>query len=155
MNLAGQHGKANETPASVANRAPIVLVDGHCHLCQHITRYLVRHDHGRRYSFAALQSPAGRQTLAEAGYTGDLDSFDSFVLVQNGRYYTQSGAALRVAKGLGGWRAAAYGFMIIPAAIRDAVYRYVARNRYKWFGKSEQCLMPTEEIRDRYLPGGF
>jgi predicted DCC family thiol-disulfide oxidoreductase YuxK len=116
---------------------------------------LAQHDRNRRFRFAALQSPAGRRTLREAGFAGDLDTFDSFVLVQNGRYYTESGAALRVAKGVGGWRAMAYGFMIIPAPVRDAVYRYVARNRYKWFGKSEQCLLPTKEIRDRYLPGGF
>ncbi len=151
MGQAGQKGRSSTTQG----QAPIVLVDGHCHLCQHITRYLAQHDRNRRFRFAALQSPAGRRTLREAGFAGDLDTFDSFVLVQNGRYYTESGAALRVAKGVGGWRAMAYGFMIIPAPVRDAVYRYVARNRYKWFGKSEQCLLPTKEIRDRYLPGGF
>ncbi|MHA6484070.1 thiol-disulfide oxidoreductase DCC family protein [Paenibacillus sp. strain BS8-2] len=137
------------------DQAPIVLIDGYCHLCQSITRYLVRHDHKLRYRFAALQSSAGHRTLLEAGYRGDLNRFDSFVLVENGHYYTESGAALRVVRGLGGWRSLVFALMIIPSPIRNAVYRYIARNRYKWFGKSDQCLIPTAAVRERYLPDGF
>lgn len=136
---------------------PVILIDGHCYLCQDIVRYLVKRDSRARFRFAALQSPAGRSILKAMndGGDGDMDDFDSFILAVNGRYYNRSGAALRVWKGLGGWRSLAYALIVIPAPIRDAVYRFIARNRYRWFGKSEQCLLPTKEVRERFLPEGF
>lgn len=131
----------------------IVLIDGVCHLCQNITRYIVRHDHKRKFSFAALQSEAGSRLLRQGGLSES--DWDSFVLVENGQYYTKSGAALRVMKGLGGFRSMAYAFIIVPKPIRDSIYSWVARNRYRWFGQSDSCLMPTKEIMSRFLEDGL
>lgn len=131
----------------------ILLIDGVCHLCQNITRYVVEHDRERRFSFAALQSSAGKRLLRVGGFSET--EWDSFVLVENGRYYTKSGAALRVMKGLGGWRSALYGLIVIPAPIRDEIYRWIAKNRYRWFGRSEVCLMPTKEVLSRFLKDGI
>ncbi|RIX53646.1 DUF393 domain-containing protein [Paenibacillus nanensis] len=131
----------------------ILLIDGVCHLCQNITRYVVEHDHKRKFSFAALQSLAGSRLLRQGGLSEK--DWDSFVLVENGRYYTSSGAALRVMRGLGGWRRIAYAFILIPRPIRDGAYRLVARNRYRWFGKSDVCLMPTKEVMSRFLEDGL
>lgn len=131
----------------------ILLIDGVCHLCQNITRYVVRHDHKRKFSFAALQSEAGRRLLSAGGLSES--GRDSFVLVEKGRYYTKSGAALRVMKGLGGFRSLAYALIIVPRPIRDSVYGWVARNRYRWFGQSDSCLMPTKEVMSRFLEDGL
>lgn len=148
-------GKMDHNAAARLNEAPIVLIDGHCHLCHRITRYLVEHDKEARFRFAALQSSAGQKALKKAGFAENRISFDSFVLITDGRCYTKSGAALRVWRGLGGWRSLGYALIIIPSPIRDAVYDFIARNRYRWFGRSEQCMLPTKEIRDRFLPDGY
>ncbi|MCR2802834.1 thiol-disulfide oxidoreductase DCC family protein [Paenibacillus soyae] len=134
-------------------RESILLIDGVCHLCQNITRYVVKHDQKRRFSFAALQSAAGKRLLSQGGFS-EAD-WDSFILIENGRYYTKSGAALRVMKGLGGWRSALYGLIVIPSPIRDAAYRFIAKNRYRWFGRSDVCLMPTPDIMSRFLKDGM
>ena len=134
-------------------RGSVLLIDGVCHLCQNITRFVVEHDRQRRFSFAALQSTAGKRLLREGGLS-ETD-WNSFVLVENGRYYTKSGAALRVMKGLGGWRSVAYALIVIPAPIRDAVYRWIANNRYRWFGRSDACLMPTKEVMSRFVKDGI
>lgn len=98
---------------------------------------------------ASLQSEAGQQLLADYGLP--TDDFDSFVLIENGQAFTQSTAALRVAKGLGGIWQLLYTFVLIPAPVRNAVYDFVAKNRYKWFGKKDQCWMPTPEFKSRFL----
>lgn len=137
----------------IEKEASILLIDGVCHLCQNITRYVVRHDHMRKFSFAALQSEAGSRLLRQGGL--NERDWDSFVLVENGRYYTKSGAALRVMRGLGGWRSITYAFIIVPKPIRDSVYSFVARNRYRLFGRSDVCLMPTKEVMSRFVENGL
>ncbi|MEK3881280.1 thiol-disulfide oxidoreductase DCC family protein [Paenibacillus sp. PL2-23] len=132
---------------------PVLLIDGVCHLCHGVTRYVVKHDHRRRFSFAALQSDAGKRLLRAGGL--DETKWDSFVYVDNGRYYRESSAALRVCKGLGGWRMLLYGLIVIPKPIRDAVYRWIAANRYKWFGRSEACLIPGPDVMSRFLENGL
>ncbi|MDQ6418040.1 DCC1-like thiol-disulfide oxidoreductase family protein [Paenibacillus sp. LHD-117] len=148
-------GMDRYAPEMEGNHHPVILIDGECHLCQHITRYLVKHDKRAHFRFAALQSRVGQRMLKEAGYSDDWNSLNTFVLLKDGRYATKSGAALRVWRALGGWRSLAFGLILIPAPIRDAVYDLIARNRYRWFGRSDVCLLPTKEIRSRFLEGGF
>lgn len=130
----------------------IMLVDGHCHLCNGITKFVIQRDRAARISFASLQSRAGQALLAEGGLP--LRDFDTFVLVQGGKYYTKSGAALRAMRHLGGLWPLLYVFMIVPAPIRNIVYDLIAGNRYRWFGKSEACLLPSAELRSRFLDAG-
>ncbi|USB34104.1 DCC1-like thiol-disulfide oxidoreductase family protein [Paenibacillus sp. YPG26] len=135
--------------SSNAHEGPIVLVDGICHLCQGITKFLIKWDRNGRLRFASLQSDAGQRLLAEGGMP--LDSYSSFVLIEDGRYYTRSKAALRLARLLPFPWPLWYGLIVIPPFIRDAVYDIVARNRYRWFGKDDACMIPTKQIRERFL----
>lgn len=134
-------------------RTAIVLIDGECHLCQNITKYLIEHDRRRKFSFATLQSAAGQRLLRQGGLK--TDDWDSFVLFEGGRFYMNSGAALKVMRGLGGWRSMLYALIVVPAPLRNAVYRWVARNRHRWSGGAESCLMPTPEVMSRFVKDGI
>ncbi|MYC88466.1 MAG: thiol-disulfide oxidoreductase DCC family protein [Gemmatimonadales bacterium] len=147
-------------PADPNPEGPIVLFDGVCNLCAGAVRFIIPRDRRGRFRFAPLQSDAGRRILAGKGVetsgpgapppeTGEPPA--SLILVADGRTYTRSGAALRIAAGLdGGWPVLAV-FLVIPAPLRDLAYRFVARNRYRWFGRKSVCeLPPTEESR-RFL----
>jgi predicted DCC family thiol-disulfide oxidoreductase YuxK len=127
---------------------PIIVFDGICVLCNGWVRFLLRHDRERRYRFAAMQSEAGRALLAAHGL--DPDDPASFLLVDDGRAWTDTDAIRRVLSGLGGaWRLAGV-MALLPRAVRDPLYRRVARNRYRWFGTTS-CHVPTEEERARFL----
>lgn len=138
---------------SDAARAVIVF-DGVCVLCNGWVRFLLRHDHRRRYRFAAMQSEPGRRFLADAGL--DPDDPASFLLVEYDRgagpqVATDSDAIRRVLVGLGGiWRAA-HVIGWLPRAVRDPAYRFVARHRYRWFGRRDACALPPADERDRFL----
>ncbi|WFA82798.1 thiol-disulfide oxidoreductase DCC family protein [Paenibacillus amylolyticus] len=138
---------ANQT--DVHQGHPIVLVDGVCHFCQGLTKWIIKRDPEGKYHFASLQSDVAKELLAKGNLS--TDSMDTFVLIENGKYYTRSTAALRLAKGLKFPYPLLYVFIIIPKYIRNAVYNWVARNRYRWFGKDEACMLPTPEIKDRFL----
>jgi len=131
-----------------------ILFDGVCNLCHGFVQFVIRHDAAGRFRFASLQSAAGQALLAAAGQphlAAPSADPDSVVLVAGGRVYTHSAAVLRIAGHLGGaWRLAAVGWLV-PRAWRDALYRYVARNRYRWFGRQESCLLPTPALRARFL----
>ncbi|MGG4555239.1 thiol-disulfide oxidoreductase DCC family protein [Paenibacillus sp. FSL W8-0186] len=133
----------------------VVLFDGVCHLCQGAVKFIIRRDPERRFRFASLQSEAGERIL-QGSRRPDIspDRINTIVLYQNGVYYTRSSAALRIAKGLRYPWPLAFGFIIVPRFIRDAVYRIVAANRYRWFGKDETCLVPTKENKERFLQDG-
>lgn len=145
----------------MADDAPVVLFDGTCNFCDGAVHFVIDHERGARLRFAALQSAEGsalldRSTTPEnakrlrEGVTGDGDP-DSLALVEDGRVYTYSTGALRVARHLRWpyrWLA---GFWIVPRPIRDAVYRWFARHRYAWFGKTDACRVPTPEFRARFL----
>jgi predicted DCC family thiol-disulfide oxidoreductase YuxK len=127
----------------------IVVFDAHCLLCSGSVQYLLRHDHRRRLRFATIQSDAGRALLANTG----IDAIDpeSFVLVDDVRTWTESAAMLRVAHALGWpWRLAWIAW-IVPAPLRDALYRWIARHRYHWFGRSEQCFLPDAADATRFI----
>ena len=127
----------------------IVLFDGVCNLCNGAVAFIIARDRRAQFGFASLQSDAGRRLLREL--SGDDALPDTFVLVEDGRMFTQSTAALRIARRLGfPWSLAAL-LTVLPRAIRDGAYRLVARNRYRWFGKRETCMMPTADLRRRFL----
>ncbi|GKU79220.1 thiol-disulfide oxidoreductase DCC family protein [Paenibacillus sp. L3-i20] len=140
-------------PNNKSTEKLVILIDGQCHMCQAITRFLVKNDHKIKFRFAALQSTAGQQLLNQSTKLKGK-TFDSFVLYDNGHYWIKSSGALRVLMRLGGWWTLLYGFIIIPAPIRNVIYHWVARNRYRWFGKSDVCLMPTREVMSRFLENG-
>ncbi|WP_405155716.1 thiol-disulfide oxidoreductase DCC family protein [Paenibacillus sp. FSL K6-0108] len=128
---------------------PIVLVDGVCHFCQGLTKWIIKRDLEGKYHFASLQSDVAKKLLEKGNLS--TDSMDTFVLIEDGKYYTRSTAALRLAKGLKFPYPLLYVLIIVPKFIRNAVYNTVARNRYRWFGKDEACMLPTPEIKDRFL----
>ena len=128
---------------------PVILFDGVCNFCDASVNFIIRQDKKNVFRFAALQSSAGQQ-LAEKYHLPKKD-FDSFVLVDQGKIYIKSTAGLRVYGNLPWiWKWTQI-FWIVPKFIRDAVYDYVARNRYKWFGKKDQCVIPSAEVRSRFL----
>ncbi|MBS1685457.1 MAG: thiol-disulfide oxidoreductase DCC family protein [Bacteroidetes bacterium] len=127
----------------------LVLFDGVCNLCNASVQFVIRHDTEGRFRFAALQSDAGHKVLAEHGLT--TDKFDSFIYLRQGQLYQRSTAALYLMRDLGGAWGLLYAFIIVPRPLRDAVYDLVARYRYRWFGRRESCMMPTEELRGRFL----
>ncbi|MBJ6111439.1 thiol-disulfide oxidoreductase DCC family protein [Hymenobacter sp. BT523] len=137
-------------PAPVA--PDTIFFDGVCNLCHGFVQFIIRHDPAGRYRFAALQSDAGRALLASHAIeaSASIDP-ESVLLLSQGRLYSHSDAVLRIARGLGGvWRLAAVG-QLLPRAFRDALYRFVACNRYRWFGRQESCMLPTPELQARFL----
>ncbi len=128
---------------------PVILFDGICNLCNWSVQYVIRHDPGSKFQFATFQGKTGSE-LAAAHSLPAVEP-NSFVLIQEGRVYNRSTAALKVVKQLKGPVKLLYGFIIVPKFIRDAVYRLFARNRYKWFGKKDSCMVPGISIANRFL----
>ncbi|HEX9940420.1 MAG TPA: thiol-disulfide oxidoreductase DCC family protein [Thermoanaerobaculia bacterium] len=128
---------------------PVVLFDGVCNLCSGSVQFLIRRDPQGRFRFASLQSDAGQRYLDELRI--GRQAVDSFILVEDGRWYQESDAALRVARHLPGLWKALVVLRLIPRPLRDRAYRLIARNRYRWFGKKETCWLPTPELRERFL----
>ena len=135
---------------SVENGKKIILFDGVCNLCNGAVQFIIKRDKKDVFRYAALQSEIGEQLVTERGI--DISKVDSIILIEPGRaYYTKSDAALEIAQGFGGfWKALAL-FTWIPKTFRDAIYDWVARNRYKWFGKKDVCMIPTPELQAKFL----
>ena len=131
---------------------PVIVFDGVCLLCSRWVRFLLKHDHAARYHFAAMQSDSGRELLQAHGL--DPQSPLSFLLVEGGRGYTDSDAIARVLRGLARrrWRWLSRAMLAVPRGLRDPAYRVVARHRYRIFGQSRQCFVPTPEQRARFMP---
>lgn len=127
----------------------IVLFDGVCNLCNASVQFIIRHDKGLVFSFASLQSETANDLLKDFSYTAT--NLESIVLIENNRLYTRSTAALHIAKNLKGAARLLYTFIIIPRPLRDWVYNWIARNRYRWFGRKESCMVPTKELQARFL----
>lgn len=135
--------------SDLSQDAPLLLFDGECNLCQGSVQFVLKRDRAQRFRFAALGSTAGRQALAAAGAVAPLP--DSMVLLHRGRVRTRSGAALAVARLLP-WPWPLWSvFWIVPYPLRDLLYAFVARNRYRWFGKRSSCWVPTPALRARFL----
>lgn len=127
----------------------IVFFDGVCNLCQRSVQFILSHDPKAIFSFASLQGEVAKKILSS--HQLDAEKMNSLVLLENGHVYIRSTAALRVAKQLSGIWPIFYVFIIVPPFIRDAVYDWIARNRYRWFGKQETCWLPRTEWKDRFL----
>ena len=134
--------------------AHLVLYDGVCGLCNRLLQFLLKHDHRAVFSFASLQSATGKAMVARWG--GDPEDLSSFYVVADfltpdARVVTKSDAALFVAGSLGWpWKLARVAG-VLPKALRDRLYDVIARNRYRFFGRYEQCLIPSEESRSRFV----
>jgi predicted DCC family thiol-disulfide oxidoreductase YuxK len=128
---------------------PIILFDGVCNLCNGAVQFVIRNDKKKFFRFAALQSEAGIELSKK--YQLPTDSMKTFVLIANNKCYTRSTAALNVGKMLGGILSLGYIFIVVPPFIRDGIYNWIAKNRYRWFGQKESCMIPTPELRDRFL----
>lgn len=128
---------------------PILLFDGVCNLCNASVQWVIKRDHKGIFRFAALQSDIGQQLLQQLGRS--TTDFDSAVVIDGDKVFTESDAPLTIASHLGGvWQMARI-FWLVPKPIRDAVYRFVARNRYRWFGRTESCMMPQPGWKARFL----
>lgn len=128
----------------------ILLFDGHCSFCNAAVDFVLKRDTKKKIRFAAMQSPAGQRVLKHFHYPSTY--LDSLILVEKGKIYLGSTAALRVARQLRrGWPLL-YPLIILPKGIRDSIYQWIGANRYAWFGKRESCRMPTPSERARFLP---
>lgn len=128
--------------------APIMLYDGVCNLCNSSVRFVLKRDKAGVFRFAALQSAKAKQLLApyEMGI-----GLDTIYLIEDGRVYDRSSAALRIMRRLRfPWPLMAV-FLIVPKPLRDAVYNWVGRNRYRWFGRSNTCQVPDAKVQNRFL----
>jgi len=128
---------------------PVVLFDGVCNLCNSSVQFLIRRDRQARLRFASLQSEFGQAVLQK--FNLPQSDFNSFVLWEGEKIYLRSSAALRIARYLGGFWRFFQIFWIVPPFIRNALYDLIARNRYKWFGKKTECMMPRPELKERFL----
>lgn len=133
----------------MTNDPSILLFDGVCNLCSRAVQFVIRHDPEGRFRFAALQSPAGQRLLVEHGLPAG--ALDTFVLIEGARCFTRSDTAIELARRLQGpWRWLRLA-AIVPRPIRDWAYGVLVRNRYRWFGRRESCLVPTPELAQRFL----
>jgi predicted DCC family thiol-disulfide oxidoreductase YuxK len=126
----------------------IVLFDGVCNFCNDTVNFIIRRDAGRQFMFAPLQSEPGERLRKQFEIAEEVDSV---VLIEGEKAYVYSSAGLRIARRLGGIYAVAYALILIPAPIRDFFYKAFASNRYRLFGKKEVCMMPTPDVRERFL----
>jgi predicted DCC family thiol-disulfide oxidoreductase YuxK len=124
---------------------PIIFYDGLCGLCDRSVQYIIRYDTKKKFRFAALQSNFAANILGEKKLT------DSFILFENGIISERSTAALKVCKILGRNIGLLYIFILIPKKLRDSIYNWIARNRYKWFGKFDACKIPTSEQKELFI----
>lgn len=127
----------------------LILFDGVCNLCNAAVTFIIKRDNNQYFQFASLQSKTGQAILRQLGRS--TDQFDSFVLWENGRFYDQSTAALRVARQLSGGWPLLYSFILLPKGFRDTIYKFIARHRYQWFGQRDTCMLPTPELKDRFF----
>lgn len=128
---------------------PVLLFDGVCNLCNASVQWVLLRDRKGVFRFAALQSDTGQALLQQLGRS--TDDFDSVVLVDGDRVLLHSDVALEIVRRLGGAWQLLYVFKIIPRAVRDAVYRWIARNRYRWFGRRSACMLPRPEWKERFV----
>jgi predicted DCC family thiol-disulfide oxidoreductase YuxK len=128
---------------------PVLLFDGVCNLCNSSVQFIIERDPDARFRFASLQSEEGQVVLSR--FENRPSDLSSVVLIQDDQLYARSEAALLVARQLGGGWSLLYAFIVVPRPIRDAVYDWIARNRYRWFGKKDACMIPSPDLQSRFL----
>ncbi|KAB8139090.1 thiol-disulfide oxidoreductase DCC family protein [Gracilibacillus oryzae] len=126
----------------------IILFDGVCNLCNSSVQFIMKHDPNMYFQFASLQSEAGEKLTSKYEVPTTVESV---VLIEGDRYYTESTAALRIAKKLNKFYPLLYAFIVIPKPLRNIIYKFIAKNRYRWFGKRESCMLPNPQDRKRFL----
>ena len=129
--------------------ASLVLFDGVCNLCNGFVHFVIEHDPAGRFQFAPLQSASAGRVLKRPDVPAPLP--DTIVLVDEGRLFTGSTAALRIARRLPFPWPLAYAFIAVPRPLRDWIYGLIARHRYRWFGKRPHCMVSTPAIRSRFI----
>ena len=135
---------------SIPNDKQIILFDGVCNLCDSAVQMIIKHDTKDVFRFVALQSDLGQKIIQHLGI--NAQKTDSIILYQQGfAYHYKSEAVLEIAKNLGGIFYFATLFSILPTSVNNYIYEYVAKNRYKWFGKKDACLIPSKEIKAKFL----
>lgn len=128
----------------------IILFDGVCNLCDATVQRIIESDKQDVFRFAAIQSEIGQQIINHIGV--DTSKTDSIILYEPGQaYYYKAEAAMRIAKEMGGWYSLSGWFTFLPKWMSNSVYDYVARNRYKWYGKKSECMIPTPELKAKFL----
>ncbi|MGV6846492.1 MAG: thiol-disulfide oxidoreductase DCC family protein [Lutibacter sp.] len=127
----------------------VVLFDGVCNLCNTSVNFIIKHDSQNYFLFASLQSDAAKEILLQFNLK-NLD-LKSILLIENNQIFDQSTAALRIAKKLNFAYNLLYVFIIVPKPLRNFIYGIIAKNRYKWFGKKESCMIPTKELKDKFI----
>jgi predicted DCC family thiol-disulfide oxidoreductase YuxK len=127
----------------------IVLFDGVCNLCNSSVQFIIKHDKKKQFRFASLQGKFGQEVLIKNNFS--TESLNTLILIEEDKIFTRSTGVLRMMKHLGDGWSLLYGFIIFPKFIRDGVYNWVSKNRYKWFGKKDECMIPTAELKARFL----
>tara|TARA_R110000787_G_scaffold108621_2_gene217037 strand:+ start:21166 stop:21576 length:411 start_codon:yes stop_codon:yes gene_type:complete len=127
----------------------VILFDGVCNLCNTSINFIIRNDKKGVFKFAPLQSDFGKKALKD--YNINPKDTDSIILIDADKCYIKSSAALQIAKHLSGAYPLFFGFMIVPKFMRNWVYDFVAKNRYQWYGKKESCMIPSPELKDKFL----
>ncbi|MES1216253.1 MAG: DCC1-like thiol-disulfide oxidoreductase family protein [Bacteroidota bacterium] len=127
---------------------PVILFDGVCNYCNSMVKFAIRNDKKSKLKFAPLQSITGEALRARHKIPAEIDSV---ILIENEEVFTYSDAALRICKWLDWPAKLLYAFIIVPKFIRQPFYKWVAKNRYKWFGKKETCMVPTQDVKHRFL----
>ncbi len=128
----------------------IVLFDGICNLCDASVQYVIKKDKKDCFRFVSIQSEIGQNILNHLGI--DTSKIDSIVLYEPGRaYYTKASAVIQIAKTLGGISGLIQVFELFPKTLNNSIYDYIARNRYKWYGKKDSCMLPSKELMDKFL----
>lgn len=127
---------------------PVILFDGVCNFCDASVQFILERDPNEIFRFASLQSEAGQDLLKKYHVPEDVDSM---ILIESDKVYFKSSAALRISRHLQGTWKLLYILIIVPAPVRNVVYDIIARNRYKWFGKKESCMLPSPNVRKRFL----
>ena len=131
------------------DKEKIVLFDGVCNYCNSMINLAIRNDKKGVLKFAVLQSEAGKQLKSKYSIPAEIDSV---IFIENGKVFTYSDAAIRISQYLRWPAKALYGLIIVPKFIRQPVYKWIARNRYRWFGKREECMIPGPDVKARFLP---
>lgn len=127
---------------------PVIFFDGVCNLCNASVQFTIEHDKKNVFKFTALQGEYAKKILPQ--FSVDLNKIDSIVLIEDKEFYTKSTAALKIARRLSGLWPILYVFIIIPKFIRDWFYDFIAKNRYKWWGKQESCWVPTPDLQSKF-----
>jgi predicted DCC family thiol-disulfide oxidoreductase YuxK len=128
---------------------PLILFDGVCNLCNSSVQFVIKRDKHHKFKFASLQSDVAKQILLQ--FHQNNSDLNSIILIGNNKLYEKSSAILRIFKILGGIYSVLYVFIIVPKPIRDWIYNYIAKNRYKWYGKKDSCMIPTKELKNKFI----